>query len=138
MTTKSLICYVKVFNMLKSLQLMLQCTIEFQLYNLSRNIFLWVKFSNYTYMWLPPALMKNILTIIKNLELNIHKNSELKNGVGKIKEKTTLRSRIDVTLPRLIFFLKKNPTPRPRSYQDHPFINFIYFLLRKFFVFAKL
>ena len=57
--------------------------------------------------------MKNILTIIKNLELNIHKNSELKNGVGKIKEKTTLRSRIDVALPRLIFFLKKNPTPPP-------------------------
>ena len=25
----------------------------------------WVKFSNVTYLWLPPALMKNILTIIR-------------------------------------------------------------------------
>ena len=30
-------------------------------YDLSRSIFLWTKFSNYTYLWLPPALMKNIL-----------------------------------------------------------------------------
>ena len=34
-------------------------------HNLSKNIFLWVKFSSYTYMWLPPVLMKNILTRTK-------------------------------------------------------------------------
>ena len=50
-------------------------------HNLSRNIFLWVKFSNYTYMWLPLVLMKNTLTIIR---------SELKNSMCKIKQKTRM------------------------------------------------
>ena len=31
-------------------------------HTLSINIFRWVKFSNVPYLWLPPALMKNILT----------------------------------------------------------------------------
>ena len=41
--------------------------------------------------------------------------------------------------PRLIFFEKKSdPTALIRTPLPHPFINFIYFLLRKFFIFVKL
>ena len=53
--------------------------ISLLVHGLSRNIFLWAKFSNYTYLWLPPALIKNILT--KNIELNINKTSKLKNSI---------------------------------------------------------
>ena len=59
-------------------------------HNLSRNIFLWVKFSSYTYLWLPHALMKNILIIKKNLELNVKKSSKLKNSIDKIQEKARI------------------------------------------------
>ena len=58
-------------------------------HDLSKSIFLWTKFSNYTYLWLPPALMKNTLTTIF-IELNIKKTSELKNSINSIKEKTRM------------------------------------------------
>ena len=61
-------------------------------HNLSRNIFLWVKFSSYTYLWPPPALVKNILIIKKNLELNVNKSSKLKNSIDKSKRKQEYHS----------------------------------------------
>ena len=46
---------------------------------------------------------------------------------------------IDVAPPQLILFEKKSdPRALIRTTPPPPFINFIYFLLRKCFVFAKL
>ena len=34
-------------------------------HNEIKNIFPWAKFHNYTYFWLPPTLVENILTVVK-------------------------------------------------------------------------
>ena len=59
-----------------------------------------------------------------------------KEGMQKL---IILRSQIDVPPPRLIFLENKSgPSTLLLGPPDPPFINFICFLLRQFFIFAKL
>ena len=59
-------------------------------HDLSRIVFLWATFSNYTYLLLPPALIiyQKYINYNKAIGVNMKKTSELKNSINKmIKEK---------------------------------------------------